>query len=467
MKQARRILEVLTQAGWQAYMVGGAVRDLLLGINHIDVDICTDAQPEEIRALMAAQGWKTSEVGAQFGSVLVVVDGIPYDVTTFRREEYGADSHRPERVEWGASLLEDLSRRDFTINTLCLDVRGDLHDPFGGLDDLRLGRIRAVGDANVRFAEDGLRMFRAARFMAQFGFSLDKEIFPAIVANRERVRGLSVERVRNELEKTLLAKYAGKGLHVLRVTGLLGETCRARNEGAEEAVPILPEVLHLYQLPQNPRHHRLNVWRHVLETVEGIEPQLVLRWAALLHDVAKGLPGVRSVNGQGEWTDHRHDMVGTQLAEAALHRLRVDPVVARRVVWLVRNHMHSPALTGKSITRWLRKRAVCFRTPQELEEAVGQLFALYWADARATRTLPNGSLENLLQEMQPVMREIPFFISQLAVSGGEIAAVLGAGPQVRAFQQDLLRRIQSGELRNEAASLRQALEARARRQRNR
>ena len=199
MKQARKILEALTQEGWQAYMVGGAVRDLFLGVNHIDVDICTNAKPDDIRAMAIRRGWKTSDVGARFGSVLVVIAGIPYDVTTFRREEYGEDSHRPKKVEWGDSLLEDLSRRDFTINTLCLDVNGDLYDPFGGLSDLRLGRIRAVGEATVRFAEDGLRMFRAARFMAQLGFSFDTDIFPAIVANRERVRGISVERVRKEL----------------------------------------------------------------------------------------------------------------------------------------------------------------------------------------------------------------------------------------------------------------------------
>ena len=464
MKQARKILEALTQEGWQAYMVGGAVRDLFLGVNHIDVDICTNAKPDDIRAMAIRRGWKTSDVGARFGSVLVVIAGIPYDVTTFRREEYGEDSHRPKKVEWGDSLLEDLSRRDFTINTLCLDVNGDLYDPFGGLSDLRLGRIRAVGEATVRFAEDGLRMFRAARFMAQLGFSFDTDIFPAIVANRERVRGLSVERVRNELEKTLLARHAAKGIHVLRMTGLLAETCRAKDEGVAQNVPILPELMHLYQLPQNPKHHRLNAWRHVLDTVERIEPQLALRWAALLHDVAKGLPGVRGVNAQGEWTDHRHDVVGTELAENILSRLRVDPQVAKRAVWLVRNHMHAPDLSRKSVVRWLRKRAVAFRDVEELRQAVMQLFALYWADATATRTKPNDSLEQLLQKVEPILQQTPFFVSQLASSGGDIAAELGRGPQVGAFQKNLLQRIQSGMLKNEADVLRQALLLRKERQ---
>lgn len=462
-KRAQRILAALVAAGYEAYMVGGAVRDLLLGRNHLDVDICTDAQPETIVAISAAQGWKTSAVGQAFGSIIVVVDGVGHDVTTFRTEEYGEDCHKPERVEFGASLKDDLARRDFTINTLCLDVNGDLIDLFGGLEDLRLGIIRAVGDPSVRFAEDGLRMFRAARFAAQFGFVLDKSIIPALIANTDRVRGLSVERVRNELESTLLGQYASRGLNLLLTTGLLGSSCRNRENGRFVEVPILPELEHLYHLPQNERYHRLDTWRHVLSAVDFSPQEITIRWAALLHDVAKGMPGVRGVSPQGELTDYHHDVVGVQMAEAILGRLRVEQAVAKRVLWLMRNHMYAPPPERPAVIRWLRRRSVSFADQATLTEAVEQLFALFRADAQATRHVLSPEEDALEQTVRPVLAEIPFYPSGLAISGGEIAQVLGAGPQVGNFQRGLMERIQSGKLRNEAEELKRALAIRARR----
>lgn len=463
-KQAQEILRVFAASGYEAYIVGGAVRDMMLGMSPLDADICTNAIPDEIIAVAQQQGWRTSQVGAAFGSVIVVVAGIGYDVTTFRREEYGVDSHKPEKVEFGADLREDLARRDFTINTLCLDVQGDLLDLFGGLEDLRMGIVCAVGDANVRFSEDGLRMFRAARFVAQLGFVLHKDILPAIIANTHRVRGLSVERVLSELERTLVARYASRGLNILLTTGLLSEVCRDRENTVETQVAILPELAHLYNLPQNPRHHRLDGWRHVLSAVDFAPPTLTLRWAALLHDVAKGLPGVRGRNVNDELTDYQHDIVGTQIAERVLGRLKVDKTVARQVVWLVRNHMRAPLPEHKSVIKWLRKHAEFFRSKAELLAAIEQLFALYAADGKATRNVPNDDSEQLANFMRPLLDTLPFYPADLLISGGEIAAVLGAGKQVGQFQRALLQRIQSGLLENTRAALLAALHNKVRRQ---
>jgi putative nucleotidyltransferase with HDIG domain len=457
LKHARTIILALADQGYEAYIVGGAVRDSLLGLPHTDIDICTSARPEEIIRVAGEQGWKTELVGAAFGSVMVIVAGRPYDVTTFRREEYGEDSHRPSKIEFGAHLNEDLARRDFTINTLCLDSQGDLIDLYGGLRDLRLGAIRAVGDPQIRFAEDALRMFRAARFSAQLGFSLDKAIFPAIVANLYRVQGLSVERVRNEIEKTLLSRFAGQGLTILLTSGLLNQECRQRESKTELHVPILPELSHLYELRQNPQYHHLDVWRHTLNAVENSPPKLTLRWAALLHDIAKGCPGIRDFNDSGQPTDHGHDQAGAAMAAVILERLKVDKAVAQRVSWLIANHMHGPQPEMKSIVKWLRKRAKEFNQYDQLAEAVRQLFQLYRADGLATRHKLHSRFYEMEKQVDSVLTVLPFYAGQLALSGGEIARQLGAGPQVGKLQKIFLERIQLGQLENTKEALQAAL----------
>ncbi|MEG6585249.1 CCA tRNA nucleotidyltransferase [Dendrosporobacter sp. 1207_IL3150] len=462
-KHARLILQSFINSGYKAYVVGGAVRDLMLGITHSDIDICTNAQPKEILGIAAKQGWKTELVGAAFGSVMVIVDGKPYDVTTFRREEYGEDSHRPTKVEFGALLEEDLARRDFTINTLCLDVYGDLIDLFGGLNDLRMGIIKSVGDPHLRFAEDALRMFRAARFSAQLGFAMDKAIFPAMVANLYRVRGLSVERVRNEIEKTLLTKYAGRGLNLMLTSGLLNQECRSREANSDIYVPIMPELSHLYELPQNSRYHHLDTWRHVINAVETIPQKLTLRWAALLHDIAKGCAGIRGTNEYGEPTDHGHDKAGALMASVMLKRLKVDRIVAERVTWLIANHMHGPQPEIKSVVKWLRRRSKEFSQFEQFKEAVEELFQLYRADGLATRHKLNCRFNDLEELVFSVLSALPFFPAQLAIKGGDIAAKIGAGPQVGKIQKNFLERIQCGQLENTIDALENALESQLKR----
>ena len=197
-EKARRILNALHQAGHEAYVVGGAVRDHLLGVVPQDIDIATSAHTQEIIATAQKQGWRTVETGIFFGVVVVVVEGAPYDVATFRTETYGEDSHRPATVAFAVSLKEDLSRRDFSINAMAMDEAGNIVDYFNGREDLRAGVIRTVGDPLLRFQEDSLRMFRAARFSAVFNFDIDPATLAAIPSNLYRVRGLSVERVRSE-----------------------------------------------------------------------------------------------------------------------------------------------------------------------------------------------------------------------------------------------------------------------------
>lgn len=461
---AKEILSVLSANGYQAYIVGGAVRDHILGKSSTDIDIATDALPGMIQQIAQIQHWKTIEVGAAFGVIVVIVEGQPYEVTTFRSEVYGEDSHRPASVSYCSSLSEDLSRRDFTMNALALDSAGQIIDHFGGVQDIERKIIRTVGNAEQRFSEDALRMFRAARFSAQLGFEICQDTLQAIPRCLDRVSGLSAERVRTEIEKTLLSDHAGQGLTVMLRTGLLDCHCRSRANGADVSVPILPELRHLDGLPQNPAYHYYDGWGHTLAVVHEAPKDLTLRWAALLHDVGKGMPGIRIINKRGNWSDPGHDAKGAELAYAILGRLKLPADQVKRIAWLIRRHMQMPDPEPKAILKWLRRLSQQFIKFEHMQQAVEQLLRLHWADRVGGHVDPGvAEWRKVAESTQAMMKSVPFYPSQLAISGGDIAKKLGEGEQIRLFQQDLLTRIQSGGLENCREELLSALTARAKR----
>ena len=464
MEKARRILTALKEAGHEAFIVGGAVRDNLLGVAPQDIDIATSADTLTIQRVAAKQQWKTIEAGVFFGVVVVLVEGEPYDVATFRTETYGADSHRPATVSFAVSLREDLSRRDFTINAMAMDENGQLIDFFEGRDDLGKGIIRTVGDPRLRFQEDALRMFRAARFAATLGFDIDADTVTAISPNLYRVRGLSVERVRDEIDKTLLGKYAPRGLRILLEQGLLNESCRVREDARESNIPILPELKHLSGLAQNPRYHRLDAWEHTLAAVNETRPVLLLRWASLLHDVAKGLPEVRSYNEFGEPIEHRHEVEGAAIAAGIAGRLKFPAFWRKRIPWLVRHHLRLPVAENEAVIRWLRRRSREFKRAPELRDGIADLLEIHRADRLAGHRNPGmPEWERTAELIMGIVESVPFYPEQLAVSGEAIAERLGKGPAVGAFQRTLLTRIQTGELLNTAGVQWDALLKRAER----
>jgi len=463
-ERAKLILKALEERGYKSYIVGGAVRNLLLGLPQHDIDILTLAPPEEVESTALEKGWKVKKIGATFGVLILVVDDKPYEVATARKEAYGSHSHRPEYVEYTSDIMEDLSRRDFTINAMAMDLKGNIIDPFGGRKDLEKGIIRAVGDPEERFKEDGLRPFRAVRFAAQLGFEIDEQTYRAIPKALHRVKGLSVERVRGELERILVAPYASKGMDMLLKTGLAGTQCLSRGEGEEKHVDVLPELYHLVDLEQSRRYHTLDAWKHTLAVIDNTPSDLILRWAALLHDVAKGLPGIRGVNKRGELSDWGHDKKGAQMAEEILTRLKVSQSVKNRVCWLVKNHMTLPNPDKKSLIKWLRKQSLNFKSQQELSTALWQLLTLCRADIKGGMVNPNFSqLDEIMESAKNVLKSIPFYEEELVIRGKEAAEVLGKGPQVKKFLRDLLIRIQSGEMSNTEEELREALNRKARR----
>ena len=551
-----KTLQILNAAGYEAYVVGGAVRDMLLGIEPGDFDITTNARPEQIASVLRAAGYTLAEnLGENFGVVVAVTEGHALEIATFRNERYayGQDAHRPAEVWFCDTLQEDLSRRDFTVNAMAMDSFGKLYDFFCGQEDLKAKLLRAVGNPKQRFAEDALRMYRACRFVSQLDFtyvegndtaadvlgeydeeqtveqnlrsamikagkpvpadmktmgpdaqltgSLDGNGFgqpgtkyylqKRYVFDISQCRNLSLERVKTELDKMLLGKAAGKGLALFLSSGLANAQCRVRDKGTETFVVVLPELAHLPGLPQNIRFHCYNVWEHTLAAVDKSPRELVLRWALLMHDVAKGLPGVRGTTPDGYPNDHGHEQKSSEMAETILTRLRYPRPFVRRVRWLVAKHMRfAPMMIHKNNTllRWIRSEAVggTFRTEKEMAEAFAQLTEVFLADMGATwaGVLQEPVMEEgrrLGEEAVRIARDrMPVHTSDLKVSGDEMQKLIerecpvhnrnmneqeethnNSKPQRTVSTGEamkyLLTRVQSGSIPNERGALLQAM----------
>ena len=479
----KRILHALNQGGFEAYVVGGAVRDLLLGIEPGDFDVTTSAHPEQVLEICHQENWRTvDKLGNNFGCVIAIVDHIPVEITTFRGEAYGYDAHKPEQVWFCNNLREDLSRRDFTINAMALDVEGRLQDYFGGQEDLQNKILRTVGKASQRFEEDALRMLRACRFVAQLGFTYqqDEDLLPAFGMKGtpyylersfkfpvERCAGLSLERVRTELDKMLTSKYAGKGLMLFMATGLAHATCRVKEDGSFTTIPILPELEHLAGLHQNPRFHCYDTWEHTLAAIDNSPQDLTIRWALLLHDVAKGLPGIRKQNKEGQPSDHGHEAKSAEMTVKIMERLRYPESFSKLVIWLVAQHMRfAPMLiTGeRTLLRWVRSEATSgsFRTQKELTTAYEKLVEVFLADMGATNAKQNPKLMSegrLLGELVVGLAKerMPVSTKDLDINGRDLLPLMPQS-KIKGTLSYLLERVQSGNLPNKKAALLTALE---------
>lgn len=333
----------LREGGKRGWIVGGCVRDLLRGAEAKDWDVATDARPEEVMRLFR----KVIPTGMQHGTVTVLLRGVHYEVTTLRGEGAYTDGRRPDKVEFVDDITADLARRDFTINAIALDpVDGHLIDPFGGQADLAAKVIRAVGDPNERFAEDGLRVVRAARFAATLEHTLDGDTERAMGTARsvETFRRVSAERVRDEWLKAMSARKPSVSFELLRRTNLLGVSC--------------PELLPMFECGQN-KWHAFDVWGHTMQVLDAMPPEPILRVAALLHDVGK--PKTRAWSDKTmDYTFYEHERVGADLASAILTRLHFSNEERARVVGLIRHHLlcYSDDWTDAAVRRWLRRVGV-------------------------------------------------------------------------------------------------------------
>jgi tRNA nucleotidyltransferase/poly(A) polymerase len=466
-------MNMLLESDFEAYMVGGAVRDLFLGKVPDDYDIVTNARPDEIKLLAEKKDYGiVSQLGQNFGVVIVLIGKKSVEIASYRNETYGRDAHRPAQVWYCDTLEEDLGRRDFTINAMAVDIDGNLTDEYSGMEDLNHKVLRTVGNADKRFEEDALRMFRACRFVAQLGFSCDVNIPKAIKNNLKRVNGLSLERVRVELDKLLCGAYADKGMKLMVETGLAGESCRFRINKTEEEIPILPELSALVGVEQNPAFHQYDVWQHTLAALSNGDRSLAVSWAILLHDIAKGQEGVRGYK-DGAPTDYGHEVVGAQMAQKILNRLRYSGEFVKTVTWLVRNHMRFGTNIDRpdEVTwRWLRQAARDgeFRLNKDMAEAFKQLTALCVADASATEATEQELISAQMygKRLVKMAYKMPVHTTDLNINGDDLSTVVTDKKQLASILPVLLRRVQDGNLKNEPMELRLAAEGWVERQNN-
>ncbi|HHT47694.1 MAG TPA: HDIG domain-containing protein [Firmicutes bacterium] len=412
-------LHRLQSNGYQAYLVGGAPRDLLLGRTPQDWDLATDARPEQVKAVFP----RTVALGEKFGTVVVLLDDTQLEVTTFRREGEYSDGRRPDWVAFTPSVQDDLARRDFTINAIALDPLGEkLIDPYNGVGALRRRLVQAVGEPRRRFREDPLRMLRFYRFQAILGFRGAAGTEQGIEA--EAIRKVSGERLRDELTKILLAPAPARGLEGLARSGLLTVMIPAFK-------PVLAEDPALF--------------RHLVATVEAVKPGAELRWAAFLHDLGKTT--TRRVDARGRVRYYGHEEVSLELAASLLERFRFSNAARQKIMTLVRWHMFAadPMLTDAALRRLVGKVG---------REHIFDLLELRRADLVASGGPTDRARESLTlfaRRIQALLAgETVLTRKDLAINGHEVMAFLPLppGPEVGAVLDEIFQWVTEDPSRN-------------------
>jgi tRNA nucleotidyltransferase (CCA-adding enzyme) len=405
----------LRAQGHAAYIVGGSVRDLIIGRPPGDFDVATSAHPEETLRVFGNR--YAIPTGLQHGTITVLAGDPPaqrhVEVTTFRGEGVYLDGRRPSTVTFSATLEEDLARRDFTMNAIAYDPEtGALHDPFDGRGDITRTLVRAVGDPILRFTEDGLRPMRAVRQATQLGFSLDSVTHAAIPKTLDSFRKVSAERIRDELRKLLLSPVPSTGIELMRVTGLLTE--------------VLPELLPMVGCVQN-HFHKHDVYHHTLATLDATAPDFILRLAALLHDLGKPKTQAPREDAPGEYSFFRHEHVGVEMAEAVCNRLKLSTSERQTIGALVGGHMfyYTSDWSDGTVRRFVKRVG---------PELVPALFALREADvtSRGRGEDPQCETRVLRERIAKVATEdAALRVTDLAIDGKDVMRVLGIPPSRR------------------------------------
>lgn len=333
-EKVKYIIEELERHGWEAYAVGGCVRDSLLGRNPNDWDITTSAKPEQVKEIFH----RTVDTGIQHGTVTVMLNREGFEVTTYRIDGEYEDNRHPKEVIFTSDLVEDLKRRDFTINAMAYNPRTGLMDAFNGMEDMRNKCIRCVGNARERFCEDALRILRAVRFGAQLKFAIAEETRQAMKELSGNLSYISAERIQTELLKLLVSEEPQrfKEAYELGITGI-----------------ILPEFDEIMTCTQENIHHCYTVGQHTLESLQHIEPDKVLRLALLFHDFGK--PKTKTMDEQQTAHFCGHAMESARMAETIMKRLKFDNDTMGKVVKLVELHDHRPSLKKKSVKKLIVK----------------------------------------------------------------------------------------------------------------
>ncbi len=430
-------LSVLESAGFEAYVVGGCVRDSLLGLVPHDFDLCTNALPEQISAAFSTK--TVIPTGIRHGTVTVIVEDHPLEITTYRTEIGYHDHRHPDTVQFVSTIEQDLSRRDFTVNAMAYHPIRGIVDPFGGAADVERRLLRAVGDPKKRFLEDALRILRAMRFASVYGLEIEDKTKGGLLACAPLLTEIAAERVMVELRRLLAGEYIDKVIYDLYPV----------------LFSVIPELKAAQGMEQRSRYHHLDVLMHILAAVASAESDVTVRLAALLHDIGK--PRCFSIDDQGNGHFYGHAEIGECMAREILCRLRFDNKTIEDVCLLIRYHDTTIERTDKAVRRWLNRLG---------ESLLRRLLALKRADTMAhVVELMDGRLKELDELNERIDRllaeEACFSLKDLAVNGRDL---LNLGiPKGRAVGECLcwlLDEVMEQRLENEAAVLLKAVRKR-------
>lgn len=430
----KEVLERIEESGYEAYVVGGCVRDALLGSQPSDWDICTSALPERLLDLFADV--PCIPTGLKHGTVTVVWKGESMEITTYRTEKGYSDGRHPDRVHFVTSIHDDLSRRDFTVNAMAYHPARGLIDPFGGKADLDRGLLRCVGVAETRFREDALRILRGMRFAACYGFSVEAKTAAAILNEADGLHQVAAERIRAELERLLIGKGVGGVLRQFR----------------EVLFRVIPELKAADGFEQHSPYHHLDVFAHTVEAVSQAAPELPVRLALLLHDAGK--PECFTWDELGHGHFYGHAAVSEQMARDILHRLRYDRMTIERVLLLIRYHDTLLYPEEPRIKRWLNRFG---------EDFFRQLLLVKEGDCLGQIPSLKGERLPELEQIKEVLDRVVaqqqcFSLKDLAINGRDVLALgIAEGKQVGAALEWALNAVMDGSLPNEQETLLAAL----------
>ena len=396
--EVRFIIETLEISGYEAYAVGGCVRDAVLGKVPEDWDICTPALPEQV--MRCFDGYHIIETGLKHGTITLMINHKPFEITTYRIDGIYSDNRHPDNVEFVSDLKDDLSRRDFTINAMAYNPTKGFADFFGGVSDIADRIIRCVGDADKRFQEDALRIMRALRFASVLGFGIEAETSDAVFRNSALLRNIAVERVSVELNKLIVGVNAGEVL--LSYTPVIEV--------------IIPEITAMVGFEQNTPYHHLDVWRHTVESAVNAPADAALRLTMLFHDIAKP-QSYTEVDSVGHF--YGHPQISSDMAREILLRLKYDNNTIETVTQLILYHDTDVQPRRKHLKRWLNRVG---------EERFRQLLSIKRADAMAQSEVHRQEKLETLDEILPVLNEIIeqqqcFSLKDLAVTGRDLMAI--------------------------------------------
>jgi len=423
-----KALEILNNHDKDAYIVGGSVRDIIMGISPKDYDITTSALPEETLKIFSS--YKTFKTGIRYGTVTVIIDGLPIEVTTFRSDGEYKDNRKPENVIFSKALDNDLSRRDFTINAMAYSPVKGFVDLFDGMGDIEKNLIRAIGNPDERFSEDALRILRALRFASRLGFDIEENTKLAILKNKNLLLNISAERIREEFNKILLGKFAVKIL----------------SEYREIIKEFIPEIAHSFDFDQKSKYHIYDVYNHTLKALEKAPKVLSVRLAVFFHDIAKPLcyttdkKGVRHYKG--------HPELGADMTRNILKRLKYDNHTIKEVLALIKYHDTPIPPQKNEVKKYLNLLG---------EDLLNKLFTVKFADCSGKPNMGGKRYEDSVKAKE-IMEQIIengecYSLKSLAICGSDLLKENIAGEHIGEILNAVLFEVIEEKLPNEKSVL--------------